>query len=178
MLLLCFFFLQCLTMFKKTLTNSFRDNKNRKYFITPTLDLNYSSTSQLFRINLLFFFFWLISMWTYSDFKLCNPRNILLWISVILFSDINKSWIFDAPSNAFGSMPVIWLRRKSNRTKFDKRPNKPSDLMRPNSLSFNNLNWKKWEKKNEKKKIRFKKRDKKFEKKNASETDWYTIVTI
>lgn len=78
---------------------------------------------------------------TYNDLRLCKPKNILLWISVILFSDMSKSCIFNAPSNAFGSMPVIWLRRKSNFTKFGKRPNSPSDLMRPNSLSLSNLKW-------------------------------------
>lgn len=76
---------------------------------------------------------------TYNDFKLCKPKNILLWISAILFSDKSKSCIFDAPSNAFCSMPVIWLRRKSSFTKFGRRPNNPSDLMRPSSLSFSNL---------------------------------------
>lgn len=79
------------------------------------------------------------SHFTYNDLRLCKPKNILLWISVILFSDMSKSCIFNAPSNAFGSIPVIWLRRKSNFTKFGKRPNNPSDLMRPNSLSLSNL---------------------------------------
>ncbi len=76
---------------------------------------------------------------TYNAFKLWRPRNILLCISAILFSDNSKSCIFDAPSNAFCSIPVIWLRRKSNFTKFGRRPNKPSDLMRPSSLSLSNL---------------------------------------
>lgn len=47
------------------------------------------------------------SNFTYNDLRLCKPKNILLWISVILFSDMSKSCIFNAPSNAFGSMPVI-----------------------------------------------------------------------
>lgn len=76
---------------------------------------------------------------TYNAFRLWRPKNILLCISAILFSDNSKSCIFDAPSNAFCSIPVIWLRRKSNFTKFGRRPNKPSDLMRPSSLSLSNL---------------------------------------
>lgn len=81
-----------------------------------------------------------IHLWyTYNAFRLWRPKNILLCISAILFSDNSKSCIFDAPSNAFCSIPLIWLRRKSNFTKFGRRPNKPSDLMRPSSLSLSNL---------------------------------------
>lgn len=76
---------------------------------------------------------------THKDFKLCRPMNILLWISVILFSDMRRSWTLDAPSKAFCSMPVIRFRRKSNLTKCGKRPNRPSDLIRVNSLSLSNL---------------------------------------
>lgn len=43
------------------------------------------------------------------------------------------------PSKAFCSMPVMWFLRKSSFCKFGSRPNSPSDLIRPISLSFSNL---------------------------------------
>jgi hypothetical protein len=77
---------------------------------------------------------------TYNDFKLCNPMNIRLWTSVNLFSLKSKSWIFEAPSNACDSMPVIWLRRKSNLIRFGNLPKSPSDRIRPSWLSLRRLN--------------------------------------
>lgn len=71
-----------------------------------------------------------------STFKLCSPRNILLWISNSLFSESSSSVIRKAPSKAFSSIPVIWFRRRSNFIKFGSRPKSPSDLIRPNSLSW------------------------------------------
>lgn len=52
---------------------------------------------------------------------------------------IYNSVILEAPSNAFSSMPVIWFRLRSNFTKLGNRPNNPSERIRPNSLSCNNL---------------------------------------
>lgn len=45
----------------------------------------------------------------------------------------------EAPSKEFSSIPVIWLRLKSNFNKFGNLPNRPSEFIRPSSLSCNNL---------------------------------------
>lgn len=81
------------------------------------------------------------ALWTYRVFSWCSPRNILFEISFILFSPNCKSCMRDAPSKAFGSMPVSWLRFSSSLTRCGNRPNRPSELMRPNSLSLSKL-WK------------------------------------
>lgn len=76
---------------------------------------------------------------THSVFSWCSPRNILFEISLILFSPNCRSCMRDAPSKAFGSMPVSWLRFSSSLTKCGRRPNNPSELMRPSSLSLSSL---------------------------------------
>lgn len=60
-------------------------------------------------------------------------------ISLILFSPSCNSWMWDAPSKALGSMPVSWLRFNSSFTKCGRRPKRPSELMRPSSLSLSKL---------------------------------------
>lgn len=76
---------------------------------------------------------------TYRVFNWCRPKNILLETSLILFSANCRSCMWEAPSKAFASIPLIWFRLKSSFTKWGNRPNSPSDVMRPNSLSFNSL---------------------------------------
>lgn len=75
----------------------------------------------------------------YRDFNWCKPRNILFDISLILFSTNCRSRIREAPSKALSSIVTMWLRLSSSLTKWGKRPNNPSDLMRVNSLSLSRL---------------------------------------
>jgi hypothetical protein len=54
---------------------------------------------------------------------------------MITYSSVRRA----APSKAFSSIPVTLFRLRSSFCRFGSLPNKPSDLMRPISLSFSKL---------------------------------------
>ena len=76
-----------------------------------------------------------ISMHVLFSLSLLLLLLLFYGLAVITYSSVSRA----APSNVFSSIPVTLFLLRSSFCRFSSLPNKPSDFMRPISLSFSKL---------------------------------------